>query len=75
VLPEADDVLVVARPGNTNRASFELMRDLLERSGQVPLGMVIVGTSGRGTTSYYSYGWTPSGRAASRSPLARALSR
>jgi Mrp family chromosome partitioning ATPase/capsular polysaccharide biosynthesis protein len=75
VLPEADDILVVARPGNTNRPSLELMRDLLERSGQTPFGMVMVGTRTRGATPYYAYGTYPGTRAGARSSLSRALSR
>ena len=75
VLPEADDVVVIARPGNTNRPSFELMRDLLERSGQAPFGLVLVGTTTRGATPYYAYGTPSTARGGARSPLARALSR
>jgi Mrp family chromosome partitioning ATPase len=75
VLPEADDILVVARPGNTNRPSLELMRDLLARAGQSPFGMVMVGTRGRGAAPYYAYGVPPGARSGARSSLARALSR
>jgi Mrp family chromosome partitioning ATPase/capsular polysaccharide biosynthesis protein len=75
VLPEADDILVVARPGNTNRPNLELMRDLLERAGQSPFGMVLVGSRGRGAAAYYAYGAPPGARAGARSSLARALSR
>jgi len=75
VLPEADDVVIIARPGNTNRPSFELMRDLLERAGQSPFGLVLVGTTARGATPYYAYGTPATARGGARSPLARALSR
>ncbi len=51
------------------------MRDLLERAGQSPFGMVLVGTRGRGVAAYYAYGAPPGARAGARSSLARALSR
>jgi capsular exopolysaccharide synthesis family protein len=55
LLPFVDEVIVVARPGNTRRANFEFMRDLLARARRQPLGMVVVAeTSHR--TSYYYYG-------------------
>jgi len=52
-----DDVLVVARLGNTRRANFEVMRDLLERTRQTPTGVVVIGTSPRVVSSYYYYGY------------------
>jgi Mrp family chromosome partitioning ATPase len=52
-----DDVLVVARLGNTRRANLELMRDLLERTRHTPSGMVVIGTSPRLVSSYYYYGY------------------
>src|SRR3954454_13732844 len=52
-----DDVLVVARLGNTRRANFEVMRDLLERTNHSPTGLVVIGTSPRVVSSYYYYGY------------------
>ncbi|HEY3019318.1 MAG TPA: hypothetical protein VGJ32_03955 [Solirubrobacteraceae bacterium] len=52
-----DDVLVVARLGNTRRANFEVMRDLLERTRHTPTGLVVIGTSPRVVSSYYYYGY------------------
>jgi Mrp family chromosome partitioning ATPase/capsular polysaccharide biosynthesis protein len=52
-----DDVLVVARLGNTRRANLELMRDLLERTRHTPSGLVVIGTSPRVVSSYYYYGY------------------
>ena len=52
-----DDVLLVARLGNTRRASLETMRDLLERTRNTPTGLVVVGTSAREVSSYYYYGY------------------
>jgi capsular exopolysaccharide synthesis family protein len=54
LLPFVDDVIVVARPGNTRRASFQFMRDLLGRAKRTPLGMIIVGSSpARMSYAYY----------------------
>lgn len=55
LLPFADDVIVVARPGNTRRGSFEFMRELLHRAQRTPFGMVIVGETAH-HTSYAYYG-------------------
>jgi capsular exopolysaccharide synthesis family protein len=52
-----DDIIVVARLGNTRRANFELMRDLLERTRHTPTGVVVIGTSPRVVSSYYYYGY------------------
>ena len=38
-----DDIVIVARPGHTNRDSLETARDLMTRSGHEPTGMLIVG--------------------------------
>jgi capsular exopolysaccharide synthesis family protein len=54
-LPFADEIIVVARPGNTRRGSFEFMRELLSRSRRTPFGMVIVGETAH-HTSYGYYG-------------------
>lgn len=51
-----DDVIVVARPGHTNRANVELMRDLLGRAGRTPLGMLVIGEAQGSVNTYYTYG-------------------
>jgi capsular exopolysaccharide synthesis family protein len=56
LLPFVDQVVVVARPGHTRRASFEFMRDLLVRANRTPLGVVVVGETTSHRTSYYYYG-------------------
>ncbi len=55
LLPLVDQIIVVARPGNTRRGSFEFMRDLLNRAQRTPFGMIIVGETGH-HTSYAYYG-------------------
>src|SRR4051794_3181054 len=42
----ADGVLVVVRPGHTDRAALLRLRDLLDRIGRTPIGVVIVGSGG-----------------------------
>ncbi|MCW2951957.1 MAG: hypothetical protein JWQ48_1127 [Conexibacter sp.] len=50
----ADDVVLVVRPGSTNRRDLGVTRELLERMGIVPTGMVMIGGSG-GSAGYHSY--------------------
>jgi Mrp family chromosome partitioning ATPase/capsular polysaccharide biosynthesis protein len=42
--PHIDAVLLAVRPGTTERARYERLRDLLTRAGIVPAGVVMVGT-------------------------------
>jgi capsular exopolysaccharide synthesis family protein len=51
-----DDVVVVARPGHTNRANVELMRDMLARSERTPTGLIVIGEAPGSVNTYYSYG-------------------
>lgn len=58
LLPYVDDVIIVARPNNTQRADFEVMRDMLERMTLLPLGLVLVGV-GSLRARYRPYGAPP----------------
>ena len=49
-------VIVVTRPRHTNRNSFEVMRDLLDRTGHVPAGMVVIGGTHIAQPQYYDRG-------------------
>lgn len=69
-----DDIIVVARPGNTNRANFELMRDLLDRTGRTPTGMLVMGDARGRSNSYYAYGLARE-QSSKRPSLARSASR
>jgi Mrp family chromosome partitioning ATPase/capsular polysaccharide biosynthesis protein len=51
-----DDLLVVVRPGNTDRTNFEVMRDLLVRTGHRPAGLLVIGGQQRVSTGYYEHG-------------------
>ncbi len=55
---DVDSIVVVTKPGNTNRANFEMMRDLLERTAYTPAGFLVVGDSTPRTSAYYAYGAT-----------------
>jgi Mrp family chromosome partitioning ATPase/capsular polysaccharide biosynthesis protein len=43
IAPQVDDVVLVARPRHTQRASLRIARDMLERAGVVPRGILVVG--------------------------------
>ena len=51
-----DELILVVYPGKTNRANFEIMRELLERSGDRPAGMLVIGDRTGASTTYYGYG-------------------
>jgi tyrosine-protein kinase len=53
---EVDDIIVVTRPGHTDRASFELARDLLGRAGRVPAGLLVIGQT-VSRSPYHADGW------------------
>ena len=55
---DVDSIIVVTKPGNTNRANFEMMRDLLERTAYTPAGFLVIGDSTPRTSAYYAYGAT-----------------
>jgi Mrp family chromosome partitioning ATPase/capsular polysaccharide biosynthesis protein len=52
----ADDLLLVGRPGNTDRIALVLVRDLLTRAGTQPAGWIIVGEEDVSRGGYYAYG-------------------
>jgi len=43
LLRDVDDVIVVTRPGHTDRREYEVMRDLIQRMTASVRGMVVVG--------------------------------
>jgi Mrp family chromosome partitioning ATPase len=56
IVGSVDDIVVVTRPGSTNRGNFRVMRDLLERSGQLPTGLLVIGDLPGMSRDYYGYG-------------------
>lgn len=57
LLREIDDILVVMRPGNTNRSHLRTMADLLDRAGRQPEGCILIDAAERSTSGYYSSGY------------------
>ena len=53
---EVEDVVVVMRPGNTDRNHLSILRDLLEGVGITPAGYLVIGREDGSTRGYYSYG-------------------
>jgi Mrp family chromosome partitioning ATPase len=69
-----DDIVLVSRPGNTDRTELEHTRELLDRMGHTPTGVVVIGETGAGD-AYATYGADlpaeqPNGRVAADSPPA-----
>ena len=56
VAHEVDDVAVVIRPGNTDRAGLVTVREMLDQIGVLARGFVVIGATPRVTSSYYEYG-------------------
>jgi Mrp family chromosome partitioning ATPase/capsular polysaccharide biosynthesis protein len=54
-----DDVLLVARLGNTRVANVEMMRDLLTRVDREPIGWLLIGASTRLVSTSYYYAGRP----------------
>jgi Mrp family chromosome partitioning ATPase/capsular polysaccharide biosynthesis protein len=50
-----DDVLVVVRPGNTDRKELGVARELLEHMAVRPLGLIVIGDTAAGGDGYYGY--------------------
>ncbi|HYV14543.1 MAG TPA: AAA family ATPase [Conexibacter sp.] len=51
----ADDVLLVARPGNTDGKELTLAREQMEHMDIAPSGLVVVGSTGAVRSDYYGY--------------------
>ncbi len=56
VADEVDSIVIVSRPGNTNRVNFDVMRDLLERTDHEPDGMLVIGEAPGMSRDPYGYG-------------------
>jgi Mrp family chromosome partitioning ATPase len=54
LMAHADDVLLVARPGTTDRRELALTQETLDHLGVIPTGLVLVGGSRR-TKGYYGF--------------------
>jgi capsular exopolysaccharide synthesis family protein len=56
-----DEIIVVMRPGNTQRSHLFVVRELLERIGHTPEGCIIIGAPEVGGRGYRGYGYGPGG--------------
>jgi capsular exopolysaccharide synthesis family protein len=56
VAPLVDDIVLVSRVGNTDRTELRRSRELLERMGHPPTGILLVGAPA-GTNLAYGYGY------------------
>ncbi|HEX2087541.1 MAG TPA: division plane positioning ATPase MipZ [Solirubrobacteraceae bacterium] len=56
IADQVDDLIMVTRPGHTNRVNLEHVRDLLASSGLQPTGYLVVGERAGGHNTYYTYG-------------------
>jgi Mrp family chromosome partitioning ATPase len=54
LLAHADDILLVARPGTTDRREFALTQETLDHLGIIPTGLVLVGGTRR-VAGYYGF--------------------
>ena len=68
-----DDIVLVSRPGNTDRTELQHTRELLDRMGHTPTGLLVIGEAGTGD-AYVTYGAEmsldqPNGRATPPEPL------
>jgi tyrosine-protein kinase len=57
LLRAVDDILIVIRPGNSLRGDLGVVRELLERSGYVPEGSILIGVADRAGRGYRAYGY------------------
>ena len=71
IVQHVEDIMIVTRPGHTNRENFEVMRDLLERTGVAPKGLLVIGPVAPTSSAYYGYGFSGREGYERRGPLAR----
>ena len=71
IADQVDDVIVVARPGHTNRMNLQTVRDLLDGAGVQPTGLLLIGQQQGRTSSYYTYDGMPRDNKPQRKSLVR----
>ena len=71
IADQVDDIMIVARPGHSNRANMESVRDLLNGAGLTPTGFLLIGERSGHSTAYHTYGTPSRDRGSARRPLAR----
>lgn len=55
IAASADDVLLVARPGNTDGKELTVARELLEHMDVIPTGLIVIGSTNATRSDYYGY--------------------
>ena len=70
IADQVDDIIVVTRPGHTNRANLEPCARSARGAGLVPTGLLVIGSSARAAT-YHAYGSGPRDGRHTRNVLAR----
>ena len=63
-----DDIVLVTRPGNTDRTELQHTRELLDRMGHTPTGLLVIGETGA-HDAYASYGVEAAPEPNGRQPL------
>jgi capsular exopolysaccharide synthesis family protein len=71
IADQVDDIIVVTRPGHTNRANLQSVGDLLNSAGLTPTGLLVVGDRAGRAKTHYTYGMSPQQTRASRRSLTR----
>lgn len=66
-----DDIIVVTRPGHTNRVNLTSVRDLLASAGLTPTGLLVVGERAGRSRTHYTYGSPANGGRTGRRILTR----
>jgi Mrp family chromosome partitioning ATPase len=56
LLDSVDELIVVVRPGNTDRVGLATTADLLARTRSEPAGLLVIGGTPGPASSYYGYG-------------------
>jgi Mrp family chromosome partitioning ATPase len=56
LMEHVDDLVVVVRPGNSDRVGLSTTANLLARTGTEAAGFLVVGGTPGPTSSYYAYG-------------------
>lgn len=73
VVMAVDDVVVVARTGNTDRDELARTRELLDRMGVTPSGLLVIGDVSNASDVYAEYGSDRSGSTPAQRPAQTAI--
>lgn len=57
IAPRCDEIVIVTRPGHTDRWRLRQLRELLDRAGISPKGFVLLGEGPGVSAAYHGYGY------------------